>query len=170
VRVDRVSGDDGSVRVRDVAGDPVLAVDDGRVDADGLAGAVEVSADDGEATLGAVGRLTGSVDDGRIRTREATTLGDVRADDGELDLLVDGLDGDATVRSDDGRVRLALSPTLDATVSITVDDGSLSVEGDLFETVETSAGTTRGTLGTGRHRLTVSTDDGSVTVRPLGDG
>jgi hypothetical protein len=167
VRVERVEVDDGSARVEDVAGDLALSVDDGEAEADGVDGAVEASADDGAVTVGAADRVSGEIDDGRLRMTGAATVGDVRADDGALDLAVEGIDGDVRVEADDGTVEAALSSRLDATVVVRADDGTVRVEEGTFDALETSSGTTRGTVGDGTGRLTIEVDDGTVRLRPL---
>jgi hypothetical protein len=168
VAVERVETDDGTARVTSVAGDPVLAVDDGSLEADDIEGAVEARADDGRVRLGAVGAVTGELDDGSLRMADGATLGDVTADDGELRLAAAALEGDPTVEIDDGRVELSLASTLDATVEVRADNGSVQVEDGVLRRVETADGVTRGTIGSGNARLTVRVDDGSVRLRPLG--
>jgi hypothetical protein len=160
ITVERVETDDGIARVTGVAGDPVVVADDGTVEADDIEGAVEARADDGRVRLGAVGAVTGELD--------GATLGDVTADDGELRLAAAALEGDPTVEIDDGRVELSLASTLDATVEVRADNGSVQVEDGVLRRVETADGVTRGTIGSGNARLTVRVDDGSVRLRPLG--
>lgn len=162
VRVEEVAVDDGTARVNDVSGDLALSVDDGDARADEGDGDVDVNADDGAVTVGRVGRVAGAVDDGSLRMTDGSTVGDVTADDGSVELAVRDIDGDATVRSDDGDVEAALSPALDATVEVSTDDGSVRVEDGVFDSVETSAGTVRGTIGNGGDRPTVILSD--VTI------
>lgn len=165
VAVERVGTDDGSARVRGVAGDPVVAVDDGELQASELDGTVEVSGDDGTVRLGAVGGVTGQIDDGRLRMNAPATLGDVSADDGELRLAADALDGTPVIEVDDGSVDLALASSLDATVEIRVDDGSVAA--DALSDVTVEGDRTRGTIGDGSGQLRIRADDGSVRVRSL---
>jgi hypothetical protein len=167
VRVERVATDDGTARVTDVLGDLALSVDDGRVEADGVDGAVDVSADDGELAIGTVSSVGGAVGDGHLRMTEGAVVGDLTTDDGDLVLAIQGLDGEVTIQCDDGAVEAALAPTLDATVEIHSDDGSVRIEEGVFDTVETTDGTTRGTIGDGTGRLTVRVDDGDVRLTPL---
>lgn len=169
VTVERVETDDGTARVTGVAGDPVLVADDGTVEADDIEGAVEARADDGQVRLGTVGAVAGELDDGSLRMTNRATLGNVTDDDGNLRLAAAALDGDPTVEVDDGSVELALAPTLDATVEVRTDDGSVRVEDGALRRVETSDGVTRGSIGdASTARLTVRVDDRSVRIRPLG--
>ena len=167
IQVERIAIDDGTARVNEVRGNLELSVDDGDIEAGGVDGAVDVSADDGEVTVGAVESVAGEIGDGRLRMSEGATVGDLTADDGDLDLAIQGLDGDVTIQSDDGTVEAALAPTLDATVEIHTDDGSVRVEDGILDGIETTEGTTRGTVGTGRGRLTIRIDDGDVRLGPL---
>jgi len=167
VRVERVETDDGSVEVREVAGDLALDVDDDTATVDGVAGAVGVTCDDGEVTVGAVDRVAGEFDDASFRMTEGATVDDLAADDGDLELAIAGLDGDVTVETDDGDVEAALSSALDATVEVHTDDGSVRAEDGALDSVELSGETTRGTVGAGTGRLVIRVDDGSVRLDPL---
>jgi hypothetical protein len=167
VRVERVGIDDGTARVTDVVGDLALSVDDGTVEADGVDGAVDVSADDGEVTVGAVANVGGEIGDGRLRMSEGAIIGDLTTDDGDFDLAIQGLDGEVTIQCDDGTVEAALAPTLDATVEIHSDDGSVRIEEGVLDSIETTEGTTRGTVGDGSGQLTIRIDDGDVRLSPL---
>lgn len=167
VRVERVGIDDGTARVNDVAGDLALSVDDGTAEADGVDGALNVSADDGEVTVGTVVSVTGEIGDGRLRMSEGAIVGDLTADDGDFDLAIQGLDGEVTIRCDDGAVDAALAPTLDVTVEVHSDNGSVRIEEGVLDSVETAEGTTRGTVGDGSGQLTIRIDDGNVRLSPL---
>ena len=61
----------------------------------------------------------------------------------------------------------ALAPTLDATVEIHSDDGSVRIEEGVLDSIETTEGTTRGTVGDGSGQLTIRIDDGDVRLSPL---
>lgn len=167
IQVERIAIDDGTARVNEVRGNLELSVGDGDIEAGGGDGAVDVSADDGEVTVGAVESAAGEIGDGRLRMSEGASVGDLTADDGDLDLAIQGFDGDITIQSDDGTVEAALAPTLDATVEVHTDDGSVRVEDGILDDIETTEGTTRGTVGTGRGRLTIRIDDGDVRLGPL---
>lgn len=164
VRVEEVETDDGSLEVSDVTGDLDVGVDDGTADIDSIDGAVELNCDDGEVTVGAVDGVAGEFDDARLLMTEAVTVGDITADDGDLELAIGEVDGDVTVEADDGDIEAALSPGLDVTVDARTDDGSVNVEGGIFDTIETTDERTRGTVGTGENRLTIRVDDGTVRL------
>ncbi|WP_123538203.1 DUF4097 family beta strand repeat-containing protein [Halosimplex salinum] len=166
-RVTRVEMDDGDAEVTDVAGDLTLDVDDGTVEVGPLSGHLETTVDDGTVTVGAVDRVTGEFDDGALEMTEPATVGDLSVDDGDLELAIEDLDGDATVECDDGTVTARVAPTIDATVVVNADDGSVQYEGDLFDSVSTNEDTTRGEIGDGGDRLTIDVDDGDVRMSPL---
>ncbi len=167
IRVRRVAVDDGTARVRDVRGDLAVSLDDGSADVDGVDGALEVDVDDGDVTVGRVTRLRGDVDDGGLRMTRGARVGDLATDDGRLELAVAALDGEPTVRLDDGTLEAALAADLDATVEIHADDGSLDVDDGLFDSYHSDDGVTTGRMGDGSGRLTVRVDDGDVRLRPL---
>jgi hypothetical protein len=167
VRVTDVDVDDGEATIEDVAGDVALSVDDGEASVGPLDGALDVSVDDGDVTVGTVAAVGGDIDDGSLELTEATTLRDVSADDGDFDLAVDGLDGDATVETDDGAVEAALSRDLDATVVVHSDDGDVAVADGLLDELTVEDGTVRGRVGDGGDTLTVRADDADVELRAL---
>lgn len=155
-------------------------------DVTGIAGGVSVHSQDGHVSLA---RLDGNVDarsdDGYVEAR------DVRGDrlamtsmDGHLslkDVAVDSLlatthdgrieaDGlslrgerpDATLRTDDGSIRVHLLPGTNVTVAASTSDGRIVVDGSS----ERADGATQRTIqvGTGAGTMTVGTADGSIHI------
>jgi hypothetical protein len=166
-QVTRVSIDDGSGQVTDVAGDITLDVDDGSADVGPVDGRLDLTVDDGDVTVGDVDGVTGKLDDGTLEMTEPATVGDLSADDGDLELAVEDVDGDVTVRCDDGDVTAAVAPAADATVVARTDDSAIDFDGGLFDSVSTSGGATRGRIGDGTDRLTIDVDDGEIQMSAL---
>jgi len=167
VRVSELPVDDADVTVEDVAGNLTLSIDDGVAEVNSLGGSLRVDGDDAGVTVGAVDDLSAGLDDGTVTTTAETTLGDVSVDDGDLDLGVAGVDGDTTVRADNGTVRLRLSRTLDVTVVVRSDDASVEFEDGIFGAVRRDGERFRARIGDGNDRLTADVDDADVTVWSL---
>lgn len=167
VRVTELDVDDGDATVRNVSGELALSIDDGDADIGPLEGELSVDGDDGDVTVDQVDRFSAELDDGAVTMNEPATLGDVRVDDGDLDLSVDGVADDSVVRADDGDVTVRLSPSLDATVVCTQNDGTVQLDGDVFDEVETVGNEFRGRIGDGSDRLAVDVDDARVSLEAL---
>ena len=98
---------------------------------------------------------------------EGAVVSGLTTDDGDLELAIQGPDDEVTIQCDDGTVEAALATTLDATVEIHSGNGSVRIDERVFEAVETTDETTRGTNCGGSGRLTIRTDDGDVQLSPL---
>lgn len=103
-----------------------------------------------------------------VRYPRGLPLTRVETDNGSFDAAVTAITDEARLQTDNGSLQVALSPTLDATVEATTDNGSLTVEGFDFEVDET-AGTASGTIGDGSKRLTLRTDNGSLSITEFTD-
>ncbi len=181
---------DGSVHVEDIKGDTRLKTSDGRIECARVeAGTLDVHTSDGSIKLEMVGTTSTAA-----RTSDGSiTLSDVRADsldlhtsDGTIrcrELVAQRLncrtsDGsvhieyaadapnviDATVTTSDGSITFAAPPNLSAQVETSTDDGSLNLH--LPITAQGKVGKSlRGTVGAGEGRVTLKTDDGSITIK-----
>lgn len=167
VQVTELDVDDGDATVRNVSGELALSIDDGDAVIGPLEGELSVDGDDGDVTVDQVDRLSAELDDGAVTMNEPATLGDVQVDDGDLDLSVDGVADDSVVRADDGDVTVRLSPSLDATVVCTHNDGAVQLDSDVFDKVESAGTEFRGRIGDGSDRLTVDVDDGQISLEAL---
>lgn len=167
VQVRELDVDDGNAVVKNVAGDLTLSIDDANVDIGPLDGALSVNGGDADVTVDRVDEFSAELDDGTVSMNEPATIGDVRTDDGTVDLSVDGIADDSKVEADDGDVTVRLSSSLDATVLCNKNDGSVRVEGDIFDGVEYRSDQFRGRIGDGSDRLSISVDDGQVSLKPL---
>jgi len=167
-----------------------LNLEDGDVHVDGLAGDLELKADDGDVHLSNLrqthcrlemedgdlfirdfsGDLVIRLDDGDVDVlRAETEKADIRAADGNivLDLLrVDELD--LHVATGDGDITVDLPPDLSATFSIDVDDGRIRLDlpGAKIERDEEDSAS--GTLGDGRGRIRIRSEEGRVTLKQRG--
>lgn len=164
---------DGSVEVRDVAGEITVDTGDGRVELYDLSGNVRVRTSDGRIEgRGLEGSLDARTEDGRIQVEgrferlDATTGdGSIRVDasagrgsEGESDL-----ERGWTLRSADGSVRLVLPSTLSANLDASTLDGSIDLDLSSFTgTVEERRVT--GSIGRGGATILVHTMDGGIRL------
>ncbi|MBV9056966.1 MAG: DUF4097 family beta strand repeat protein [Candidatus Eremiobacteraeota bacterium] len=163
VEIVRCSGADvtgivGGVSVRSQDGHVSLARLDGNVDArsdDGYVEARDVRGDrlamtsmDGHLSLQdvAVSSLLATTHDGRIEANGLSLRGERP---------------DATLRTDEGSIRLDLLPGANVTVAASTADGRIVVDGS-SDRADASQRTIQ--LGTGAGKLTVGTADGSIHI------
>jgi hypothetical protein len=143
---------DGHVTLNDLQGSVDARSDDGYVSATNVHGArLTVESMDGHLSFDnvAVAALTGTTRDGRI---EANAL---------------SVTGDAALQTDDGPVRLHLSPDADLTIDATTRDGSIRVDGNEVGSDDAAQHTIR--IGSGTGHMKVETADGSIHIYTNGE-
>lgn len=155
-----IDGVTGGVSVHSVDGHVTLTGLEGSVEAqsdDGYVSATNVRGDrlalqsaDGHLSLDdvAVASLTGTTRDGRI-TAKGLSVG-----------------SDATLKTDDGPVRVTLVPNSNLTIDASTRDGSIAVDGSSLD--DSSAQRTI-RVGAGTGRMQVSTADGSIHIFTNGE-
>lgn len=137
----------GDVTVRDATGDLIAETTNGDIDAEGVDGDLTAETTNGSITVAEVS--------GDVRTE--TTNGSI-----DVTLAADG--GDLTADNTNNPITVRVPPTIDATVTASVDNGEVSFEGfdDVNADGEDDATVT---LGDGSRRLRLETTNGSVTVQ-----
>jgi len=150
VSVTGASTSNGSVRVTEVAGDPLLRSTNGSVTARGVDGYVAAATTNGAVSVGDVGGLDGAI-----------------ASNGSITAAVPALRRDVVVATSNGPITLSLARTLDAAVDAQVSNGTISVRGLSLSNPEVSDRRVRGTLGAGTHALSVRTSNGRIDLTPL---
>lgn len=105
---------------------------------------------------------------GDVRVRNAGPVGSVSTENGDVEADVPApLPGDVTVRSTNGDVDAWLSPDVDAALRVTTENGGVDVRDlDLADRQE-SESAVQGVLGEGANEVTVSSENGTVTVGSL---
>lgn len=123
----------------------------GDITVDGVAGYVDVSNETGSLTVSGTDGLS-----------NATT------NTGDIDVEVSAIDSDTSVESSTGTVEAALATGLDADVTAETTLGGVSV-GSLPLNVSSGflGETASGTLGSGTHEFSVSTDTGDIELTEL---
>jgi Putative adhesin len=161
VEIARCAGAD----VFGVAGGVSVHSLDGHVTLTDLQGAVDARSDDGylNATNVRGDRLGLESMDGHLALQNvavASLSGTTR--DGRIE--ADGLNvtGDATLQTDDGPVRVRLTPDADLTIDASTRDGGISVDGNSLDRDDSAQRTIR--LGAGTGRLKLDTADGSIHI------
>lgn len=162
------SSADGPLTVRGFEGNLRLVTEDGDLLASDCSGTVDVSSEDGDVTLeGARGEVRGHVEDGELRIEGVLGRLSAEAEDGDIDVRLgasSSMNGDWTLRTEDGDIRLEVPGTFAADVDARAADGSIEV--DLPVTVEGTLSEDRlvGSMNGGGHRLTIRTQDGSARI------
>ncbi|MFG2002042.1 DUF4097 family beta strand repeat-containing protein [Spirillospora sp. NPDC048911] len=172
----RLTTDTGSITAADVQTASLVAkTGDGPIKVSGKAAKAEFSADTGSISIDDIEStsLVAKTGDGPIKVsgqavsaKFNTDTGSISADELRAE-KVDARTGDGPVR-----LRLATAPT---TVEARTDTGSVELAVPAGETYNISATTDTGgkdidpslrTASTAKHRITVSTGDGPVRIRP----
>jgi len=162
-----VEAGDGDLTVRDVSGDATATLDDGDATIRDVSGDATATLGDGDATVRRVeGTVTVDASDGDLTVRDPGAIDEVTAGDGDVTVEVPAVSENAVVSAGDGDLDLALSPSLDAELALSIADGDLSVDGFDFVAGE-DVTRLETTLGDGTHSLSVSAGDGDVTVSRL---
>lgn len=147
--VERLETTNGSIEVRDAAGDPELTSQNGSLSVRNVDGTVALSTDNGSITARNIGGLE-----------------DATASNGSVEIDVPSIPGDVTVSTANGGIDAALARDLDATVTATTTNSPVELHG--VELADTDDSTTvSGTLGTGTRALTFETNNGSIDLRLL---
>lgn len=147
--VERLETTNGSIEVRDAAGDPELTSQNGSLSVRNVDGTVALSTDNGSITARNVGGLE-----------------DATASNGSVELDVPSIPGDVTVSTANGGIDAALAQDLDATVTATTSNSPVELHGvELADTEDSTS--VSGTLGGSTHSLAFETNNGSIDLRLL---
>lgn len=105
---------------------------------------------------------------GDVTVRDAGPVGSVSTENGDVEAdLPAPLPGDVTVRSTNGDVDAWLSPEVDAELVASTENGTVTVSGLDLADREESESEVRGVLGDGTDEVSVSSENGDVTIGAL---
>lgn len=152
------------------AGVPVARVTtaNGAVSLTETEGETEVRTDNGAITVEDAPDVRSLVtSNGTIEATGTRGIRELRTSNGAIDADVLGLSGDATVETSNGRVRLALAPTLDARIDAATSNGAVTAEGLDLANLETGSTRLTGQLGDGTEQLRVRTSNGAIELTAL---
>jgi hypothetical protein len=143
---------------------------DGSISLDDVGGTINLRSGDGSIrATGVAGDVTAQTEDGSVHVEG--TLAALRAETGDGSVVVEARDG-STMKSDwdistrDGSIVFRVPGTFDADIDATSRDGSVRGELTGLEHDETEDGreSLKGRLGSGGHRVTLRSGDGSIRV------
>jgi hypothetical protein len=143
---------------------------DGHVTLTDLQGTVDARSDDGylSATNVRGDRLGMESMDGHISLKNvavASLLAQTR--DGRIEAEALSVTGDATLQTDDGSIRLGLSPNANLAIDASTRDGRIVVDGTSLDHDDAAQRTIR--LGAASGSMKVATSDGSIHILTNGD-
>jgi DUF4097 and DUF4098 domain-containing protein YvlB len=150
VALDTVRTVNGDVDVRRVAGDPTLETVNGQVVVRNLDGFLRAETTNGDVEARGVGG---------VRT-VSTTNGDVAVD-------VPAVRDVAVIETTNGEIAAAVSPDLNAELTVTTDFGEIAVTGLSLDDSTRTEHLVDGTLGGGEGRLRIASTNGDVSVSKL---
>jgi len=105
---------------------------------------------------------------GDVTVRDVGQAGSMGTENGDVEgELPAPLPGDVTVESTNGDAEVWLSPDVDAELWATTSNGEVAVSGLELADSQVSETEVRGVLGDGTHEVTVSSENGDVTVEAL---
>ncbi|SDM17241.1 Putative adhesin [Halogranum gelatinilyticum] len=150
LRVARVETVNGDVAVTGTVGDGSFVTQNGRVTATDI---------DGFLTL--------TTSNGTVESTGCTGIDGARTVNGTVDVEILSLRRDVELAAVNGSVEAAVSPSLDADVTVSVSNGTITVEGVDLADVDRSGTRLTGTLGEGGTALELRTTNGTATLRAL---
>jgi hypothetical protein len=151
-RIDATTGD-GRIAVQAVQGDLRVHTGDGAIRLEGIRGTIDASSGDGSIEIdGAIEQLHAKSGDGHVRVRAASPIA-----------------GSATwdISTGDGSVVLELPGASGAQLDATTGDGRVRIDGLTFDgpTERKGRRSAHGRIGSGGGKITITSGDGSITVR-----
>ena len=162
---------DGAVDVERVKGTVNVRSGDGSIRANAVTGDVTMRTDDGALSLADVnGRLSLESGDGSVRVQGRFEILHVKTGDGAI--TIDAEDGSAMkadwdISTGDGAISLQVPRAFNAEVDASSRDGRVRSDIDGLTASnddDDDRGTLRGRIGSGGHRVTLRSGDGSITV------
>lgn len=161
IEIARCSGAD----VTGIAGDVSVHSVDGHVTLADLQGSVDARSDDGYLDASDVrgDRLALESMDGHLALQSVAVASlDASTRDGRIEADGVNVTGDATLQTDDGSIKLRLTPNSDLTIDASTRDGHISVDGNTADRDDSAQRTIR--LGAGTGHMKVATADGSIHI------
>jgi hypothetical protein len=162
---------DGAIDIENVAGVVNLRSGDGSIKAEHLAGDLTARTDDGAVTVSDVkGRVSLESGDGSIRVEGRVEDLHVKTGDGAIDIKADegsAMQRDWDISTGDGSITLHVPQTFNAEVDAESRDGSVRSEFDTLQRTnheDEDRGTLRCRIGSGGHKVTIRSGDGSIAV------
>jgi hypothetical protein len=155
-----VSGIEGELQLKTVDGD--LAVTD-------CSGDIHTNSVDGDAELiGVTGNIEARTVDGDLDIEGILRGVRAKSTDGDVAIRVRSasvMDGDWSVTTSDGSIRLEIPEGFGANLDVRVDDGSIESDHPLTLEGKISNNRFQGELYGGGHQLHIRTSDGSVELK-----
>jgi DUF4097 and DUF4098 domain-containing protein YvlB len=161
---------DGGVDITNITGKVDAKTSDGSVKAEDINGDVRLRTSDGDVTVNDIrgDNLELRTSDGSIRCRNvAAARMECHTSDGgiEIELAPEAPKAiNLNATTSDGSITLIAPPGLSATIEASTSDGSIHT--NLPITVQGKIGKSlHGTVGAGEGKITLRTNDGSITIR-----
>lgn len=113
------------------------------------------------------GTVDAETSNGGIRLTGTRTIERLSTSNGAIDAEIRALDTDARATTSNGAIRLALAPSINATIDASTSNGQVTVSGLVLTASEAGPSELSGTLGAGGPRLVVETSNGAITLSSL---
>lgn len=140
--------------------------ENGDVAGEGLAGDGTYRTVNGDVRAENVGGfVTAASENGDVTVTDPEGLDGARSTNGDLEVDVPALRGDTTCRTTNGDVTAAVSPGLDAAVTLRTANGETSVEGVELQDASITDSRVSGRLGEGANALELRSVNGDVELR-----
>lgn len=166
--VDRIETAVGGATVRNVTGTLEIESTTGSIDVEDVDGSVTAESTTGRIAIADVtGTVHARATTGRIEVRDVGTTGDLTATTGRIEADVATIDGDTTIRTQTGRIEVAIDPDIDAELSATSSTGRVTEEGLPVDVTTSDRNALVGTLGAGGPTVTLETQTGRITLTAL---
>ena len=160
---------DGKISVRRIRGNIEVTTTDGHVVIQDVTGNVKVNTNDGKIVVNHVrGYVDAKTDDGNIEIAGASGL--IRAEASDANITAEipcTQDLDAEIETDDGSIKIFLSPELNVNLEMKASDGDITLHNFEIVATELSENSIAGKVGHGGRCISVKTSDGDIDLFKL---
>jgi hypothetical protein len=159
----------GAVRIVGIVADITARTSNGAMEAANCAGAISMSTSNGAVTLtSTTGAAVIVTTNGRVTAAPHQGSIDARTTNGAMDCDLARFDTTdaATLHSSNGRVTVSLPADASVSFDAASSNGRVRVEGFSVNYTLNDVAHRRGTIGSGRATLNITTSNGDVTIRP----
>jgi len=137
----------GSIHVKDLAGNPELSTSNGNIEVENLAGSVSARSSNGDLTIS-----------------KTHGTGNLRTSNGDIEAEIPALENDLEITTSNGSIKIFFDPALAASLDARTSNGTVSAENLDLEVSEQEQTALAGELNDGGYKINISTSNGSIEL------
>lgn len=140
----------------------------GSISLDGTAGNTEAITSNGNITIKNVeGIVTARSSNGNINIRGVEGMADIETSNGSIEAELPSLKNDLQIATSNGSITLNMAADLDAEINAKTSNGRITLHNLEIDIIHMEEKKLEGRTGDGRHRLTLTTSNGSIKMGRL---